>query len=165
MSNQTHWISADYHFAHHNIIRYCKRPFKDTTHMQEAIIKNIKNKVHPNDTLFFLGDFAFHTSVYWYIDKIGCNISFVKGNHDAGSFFKSTPSIIVFKKYGKMIQMTHDPTFLLPNCDINLCGHAHEKWKTRDIKGIGKVINVGVDVWNFQPVSLRWLVENNDKIK
>jgi calcineurin-like phosphoesterase family protein len=30
-----------------------------------------------------------------------------------------------------------------------LCGHVHEKWKTK-----GKQINVGVDVWNYTPVSI-----------
>jgi len=29
-----------------------------------------------------------------------------------------------------------------------LCGHVHDKWKT-----MHKMINVGVDAWNFQPVS------------
>jgi len=27
-----------------------------------------------------------------------------------------------------------------------LCGHVHEKWVQK-----GKIINVGVDVWNFTP--------------
>lgn len=31
-----------------------------------------------------------------------------------------------------------------------LCGHAHNKWKTSD-----HMINVGVDVWNYQPVSVK----------
>ena len=30
-----------------------------------------------------------------------------------------------------------------------LCGHVHERWKIRD-----KMINVGVDVWDFKPVSI-----------
>lgn len=30
-----------------------------------------------------------------------------------------------------------------------LCGHVHEKWKTK-----GKMINVGVDVWDMKPVSI-----------
>ncbi len=29
-----------------------------------------------------------------------------------------------------------------------LCGHVHEKWKTK-----GKLINVGVDQWNMSPIS------------
>lgn len=30
-----------------------------------------------------------------------------------------------------------------------LCGHVHEKWRVRD-----KMINVGVDVWEYSPVAL-----------
>jgi len=30
-----------------------------------------------------------------------------------------------------------------------ICGHVHDKWKQ-----IGKMINVGVDVWNFKPVAV-----------
>lgn len=39
--------------------------------------------------------------------------------------------------------------FNVPNI-ILLCGHVHEKWKT---SGLG-AINVGVDVWNYRPVSI-----------
>ena len=35
-----------------------------------------------------------------------------------------------------------------------LCGHVHEVWKQH-----GRVINVGVDVWGFRPVSVAQLVE------
>ena len=28
-----------------------------------------------------------------------------------------------------------------------LCGHVHEKWKIQ-----GRMINVGVDVWDYKPV-------------
>jgi calcineurin-like phosphoesterase family protein len=30
-----------------------------------------------------------------------------------------------------------------------ICGHVHEKWKVVD-----KMINVGVDQWNYKPVSI-----------
>lgn len=35
-----------------------------------------------------------------------------------------------------------------------LCGHIHEKWLTK-----GRQINVGVDVWDFRPVSLTQIVD------
>lgn len=35
-----------------------------------------------------------------------------------------------------------------------LHGHVHEKWKTR-----GRQINVGIDVWNFRPVSKEVLLD------
>lgn len=42
---------------------------------------------------------------------------------------------------------------------ILLCGHIHEKWKTnRSDKGT-LMINVGVDVWDFKPVSLDQIVQ------
>jgi calcineurin-like phosphoesterase family protein len=30
-----------------------------------------------------------------------------------------------------------------------ICGHVHEKWKV-----VGRMINIGVDQWNFKPVSI-----------
>ncbi len=44
-----------------------------------------------------------------------------------------------------------------------LCGHVHTKWKT-----IHHMINVGVDVWNFQPVSIveiLGIIHKSDGIK
>lgn len=35
-----------------------------------------------------------------------------------------------------------------------LCGHVHEKWKVK-----GNMINVGVDVWDYAPVSLEQIKE------
>lgn len=35
-----------------------------------------------------------------------------------------------------------------------LCGHIHEKWRQQQ-----RMINVGVDVWDFAPVSEETLVE------
>jgi len=35
-----------------------------------------------------------------------------------------------------------------------ICGHVHEKWKTKD-----RCINVGVDVWNMTPVSANSIIE------
>jgi calcineurin-like phosphoesterase family protein len=41
---------------------------------------------------------------------------------------------------------------------ILLCGHIHEKWKTKKSPKGTLMINVGVDVHDFQPVSLDQLV-------
>lgn len=35
-----------------------------------------------------------------------------------------------------------------------ICGHIHEKWKTRVTNGGTLMVNVGVDVWGMKPVSL-----------
>lgn len=61
-----------------------------------------------------------------------------------------------------VVQMCHHPYILVGEGDDKyekwrpkddgrwlLCGHVHEKWKVVD-----RMINVGVDQWNFKPVPL-----------
>ena len=52
------WFTADFHFGHFNIIRYCNRPFADTEEMNEIILQRLNSCVKPTDTLYFLGDFC-----------------------------------------------------------------------------------------------------------
>lgn len=44
------------------------------------------------------------------------------------------------------------------NGDLLLCGHVHEKWKTRKSPAGTLMINVGVDVHGFVPVSLDQII-------
>lgn len=44
------------------------------------------------------------------------------------------------------------------NGNILLCGHVHEKWKTRRSDRGTLMINVGVDVWGMRPVRLDEIV-------
>lgn len=52
------YFTSDTHFSHINIIRYCDRPFSDTDHMDEEIIRRWNETVDPDDTVFHLGDIA-----------------------------------------------------------------------------------------------------------
>lgn len=52
------FFTSDTHFNHANIIRFCNRPFKDVSHMNEAIISNWNRVVGPEDIVFHLGDFC-----------------------------------------------------------------------------------------------------------
>lgn len=42
---------------------------------------------------------------------------------------------------------------------ILLCGHIHQNWKTKRSPKGTLMINVGVDVWNFTPVSIDQIVD------
>ena len=52
------WFTADFHFGHSNIIRYCSRPFRDVAEMDQAVLERLNASVRDNDVLYFLGDFC-----------------------------------------------------------------------------------------------------------
>ena len=52
------WYTADLHFGHANIIRYCNRPFNSVDEMNEALIDRWNAVVAPDDIVMVLGDFA-----------------------------------------------------------------------------------------------------------
>lgn len=54
----TTWFTSDTHLGHANIIKYCNRPFRDTDHMDEEIIRRWNETVSPEDTVYHLGDIA-----------------------------------------------------------------------------------------------------------
>lgn len=82
-----HWFTADTHFGHANIIRYCNRPFESVEAMDDALIDAINRLVAPSDTLYHLGDFSFRSRDHRaYRERIRCRtIHLILGNHDPHS--------------------------------------------------------------------------------
>ncbi|MDD5503829.1 MAG: hypothetical protein PHV77_00750 [Candidatus Omnitrophica bacterium] len=54
-----YWRTSDYHFTRAFIIRYYNHPFDPAEGMNETIIRKHNERVKPEDTVFFLGDFIF----------------------------------------------------------------------------------------------------------
>ena len=76
-------FTSDTHFSHANVIEYSKRPFTDTTHMDEILIANWNKHVSITDTVYHLGDFSLSTeAVEKYVKRLNGNIILVLGNHD-----------------------------------------------------------------------------------
>ena len=159
-----YWFTSDYHLGHANIIRYCNRPFKDVYHMNEVLIKNHNQRVSPNDTVFFLGDFCFRNSkggkqgegltnkAEYYLNQLNGKIVLVKGNHDRNNSLKSIIERVVINYGGSKINLVHNPEHLDSKYPYNFVGHIHTKYKFKKTKRT-TVVNVGVDVWNFKPIS------------
>lgn len=55
----TIWYTADTHFGHENIIRFCNRPSSSISRMDAALLENMWKLVKPDDYPWILGDFAF----------------------------------------------------------------------------------------------------------
>lgn len=84
----TIWFTADTHFGHDNIIRFCNRPFKDWREMNDVLAENYNNCVGVNDTVYHLGDFAFmsQSRAIEMIKRLNGKKYFLAGNHDKPLF-------------------------------------------------------------------------------
>jgi len=161
------FFSSDFHLGHWRIANYCNRPFKSLIEMDNAIIRNVNERVREEDTLFHIGDFCFsHSSeasdapkkpYAYYRDQINCrNIIFLRGNHDKNNSVKTPIQSLVIYHGGKNINLVHDPKFCNVNYEINLTGHVHNNWEIQRIRrgeSFTDCVNVGVDVHNFYPVT------------
>ena len=56
------YFTADTHFGHENVIRFCDRPFSSANEMDEAMIANWNARVMGNDTVYILGDMFFRST-------------------------------------------------------------------------------------------------------
>ncbi len=52
------WFTADTHFGHANIIKYCDRPFDSVESMRTELVRRWNDVVAPGDRVMVLGDFA-----------------------------------------------------------------------------------------------------------
>lgn len=59
------YFTADTHFGHENIIKFCDRPFASVEEMDETLIANWNGRVRANDTVFILGDMFFRISDHY----------------------------------------------------------------------------------------------------
>jgi len=171
------WFSADTHFGHANLIEYCNRPYRNVNEMNQKLIANFNRLVHPDDTVFFLGDFCFHnspggksgegltTKAEDYIKALQGRWVFVKGKHDGNNGLKTCIEKVYINFGGYRICMVHNPAHADNTCKLNFCGHVHTKWRFKKLTEESDLINVGVDQWNYNPVTFETIFQQYSKWK
>jgi calcineurin-like phosphoesterase family protein len=129
--------------------------------MNNALIQNWNNTVAPTDNVYHLGDFCFGSldennepkHLCWE-RRLNGKITHIKGNHDPASVSIITHAMIEMQNH--TVLLVHVPptnSIEVPEfADFVLCGHVHNAWRHRWL-GDKMLINVGVDVWNYAPVS------------
>lgn len=155
-----YWWTADYHFSHFNIIRYCGRPFETAEEMNEVIIRKHNERVKPEDTVFFLGDFIFkggkeggEERYREFEKKLNGKFIFIKGNHDRNNSLRTIITRMYIHYGAKDICMTHRPENADPDVPWNFCGHVHQHYKVKRLNEKSLIVNLSVEVWNYYPVS------------
>ena len=164
------FFTADTHFDHENIMEYCDRPFKSVKVMNDVLVRNWNSRVAEHDVVIFLGDFAFRkareNNVKKWLSLLNGHITFVRGNHDNNNSLNAKIESLIIYIGRQHIYCTHRPIDYNPHYPINLVGHIHEKWKIRKRKKHNcYLVNVGVDVWNYHPVSINEILRALAKYK
>lgn len=161
------FFSADCHFDHANIIKYCNRPFNTVEKMNNTIVTQWNKKVKQDDLVYHVGDFAYkgqNSAKYWQ-KRLNGDIVHIRGNHDKNNGVKTLIDKCMMFFGGKDVYVEHVPPTFSVLSDFCICGHVHNKWKYKIIEDDYILINVGVDVWGFEPVSINNILKLYNKIK
>ena len=174
------WFSSDWHFGHKNIAgpkiskwKSGYRDFESVPEMNDTIINTINKYVKEDDTIYFLGDFAFADpkKIKQFRERINCKtIHFLYGNHDEDiiadenlqSLFTTTKDV-AFKNFNSQnFFMSHYAHRVWPGSHrgaIHLYGHSHNS-----IPDFGKSMDVGIDVaysmfGEYRPFSITEIID------
>lgn len=167
-------FTSDSHFGHANIIKYCSRPFAHLTEMHEALIERWNKKVQPGDVVYHIGDFALRIDVpevEGILRRLNGEKHLILGNHDLKNKgvlrargFVEQVSYKEIKIGDQKIVMCHYP-FLTWNKShhgsFSLHGHCHGTLP-RDMSA--RRLDVGVDCWNYEPLSYDEIVAEMAKV-
>lgn len=160
------FYTSDTHFFHKNIIKYSNRPFKDIEEMNYRLILNWNAVVTNQDIVYHLGDFGFARAEE--NNKIAMQLNgqrfMLLGNHD-----KVTPT--GFTKLGQCHEI-YDGQHKIILChyglrvwnkshhgSLHLYGHSHGS-----LPGDSQSLDVGVDCWDYYPVSLQQILKRMEKL-
>jgi calcineurin-like phosphoesterase family protein len=178
------WFSADQHFGHANIIRHCDRPFSDVATMDAVLIERWNAVVGEQDEVWCLGDFAMKIDQAVAITPLlKGRKRLIAGNHDnclgdseskqlrrdalMNAGWETIDEFGMIKLDGYSVLLAHLP--YAGEEDIYPCrnlkrpvdngswllhGHIHNHWIQKQ-----RMINVGVDVWDFAPISAAKILE------
>ena len=170
------FFTADSHFGHANIIKYCNRPYESTHEMNKDLINRWNSVVGDKDIIYHLGDFSMSGKAGGIIDRLKGRIYLIRGNHDSRGNIKKIKHRL--EDIYDLKRITHN------GVKIVLCHYAMRVWNGSH-KGviqlyghshgtcppIGKQMDVGVDAvgaYGFEPytpLSFEQIVEYMDNIE
>lgn len=180
------YLIGDTHFDHKNtIFKFIHRPFRSTREMNDEIKDRWNRAVSEGDTVYFLGDYTkpparnarklgsyFSKLESWTRQLNGTKIS-ILGNHDRVGGPIRFEKARILHVGGHSFLLIHSPAqkntaSVKTGRDWIVHGHVHNNNEDRYpfINGEQKTINVSVEMTDYKPVNLKWLISLNlDSIK
>lgn len=163
----TVWFTSDTHYGHAGIVRYANRPFPSVEEMDEAMITQWNAAVRPGDVVYHLGDFALcaPSRAIDIARRLKGRKHLIWGNHDQ-----------LLRRHVEFIACWADAKDLtqivVDRQKITLCHYSMRTWASSH-HGAWQLyghshgtlpdlphalsLDVGVDCWNYAPVSFETL--------
>jgi len=173
------FFTADTHFGHSNCVWMCERPFADVHEMDEALIAAWNARVKGNDTVYIVGDMFFRCDdPKSILMRLKGKKRLILGNHDGSwtgkvdlpKYFVSVDTMLETTDGKRAITLCHYPMLSWKHAMRSFMIHGHIHNDTRmDFWPLlckrDNVLNAGVDINGFQPVTFDELLENNRRWK
>ena len=173
------YFIADPHFGHENIIEMSGRPYYNIQEMNFDMIQKWNRKIKNNDTVYVLGDMFFRCDNPEYIlSQLNGQKHLIVGNHD-GSWMTKTDVNKYFVSVNSLLEtsigsvgatLCHYPlvTWKHQKKTYMIHGHIHndtdsEYWPL--LCSNSRILNAGVEINGYEPVTLEDLIKNNDEFK
>lgn len=173
------FFTADTHFGHANIIRMCGRPYSDLEEMNEAFIAAWNSRVSGGDTVYIVGDMFFRCAdPKPILQRLKGKKRLLLGNHDGSwtgkldlsRYFASVDSLLEISDGKHGLTLCHYPllTWKHAKRSYMIHGHIHndtsaDYWPLLCRRE--RVLNAGVDINGYQPVTFDELLANNQHWK
>ena len=173
------YFTADTHFGHANSIWMCGRPFPDVNAMNEALIAAWNSRVRSNDTIYIIGDMFFRCKEPGNILKrLNGKKRLIVGNHDGSwmrkvelpRYFISVDNYLELSDGAHALTLCHYPMLTWKHARRSYMIHGHIHANTNAdfwplLRCRENVLNAGVDINGYQPVTFNELMENNRRFK
>ncbi|AMB45084.1 metallophosphoesterase family protein [Methylobacterium sp. AMS5] len=161
------YFTSDTHFGHSGILSERMRrprPFASIEQHDEHLIAAWNNRIRPGDEVWHLGDFAYGASAAHcrsVFSRLNGRKRLVLGNHDA----KRTTDLPWYSQTERAEVVVEGRRFVLSHYAmrtwdglhrgaLHLYGHSHGS-----LPGCGRSIDVGVDCWDWRPVTVAEILE------
>ncbi len=173
------YFTSDCHFGHENAVSMCNRPFSNVEEMNSEMIRRWNAKVKGNDTVFIVGDMFYRCNdAETILKKLKGKKHLVVGNHDGSwmsdldmsQYFEGVDNLYEFSDGKRGITLCHYPMLTWKHAKKNYMIHGHihadtsaDYWPLLKIRN--HVLNAGVDINNYEPVTFEELLTNNSVFK
>jgi calcineurin-like phosphoesterase family protein len=153
------FFTADTHFGHAGALSLYRRPFASVAAMNQAMVERWNQTVAQEDEVWHLGDFALRTPAAQAADLLRAlngRKHLVTGNNDPPDIaalpdWASVQQFAELVSEGRRLVLCHYALRTwngMAKGALNLHGHSHGR-----LKPLPRQTDVGVDVWNFRPIS------------